>query len=147
MQGRDMATRRQCREWTLQLLFQLDLNPDDKLDDVYRAFWSDADKQIDARGRRFVEELVSGVRGSVAEIDSRIQELTEHWDIHRMGVVERNVLRMAFYEMQHRKDIPAAVSINEAVDIAKYFSSSESGKFVNGVLDRARKALQRAGRK
>jgi N utilization substance protein B len=64
-----------------------------------------------------------------------------------MGVVDRNVLRMAFYEMQHRKDIPAAVSINEAVDIAKYFSSSESGKFVNGVLDRARKSLERVGRK
>ena len=66
----------------------------------------------------------------------------EHWTIRRMGVVERNVLRMALYELRFCKDVPSAVILNEAIDIAKYFSSTESGKFVNGILDRARKEIE-----
>jgi len=141
-----MATRRQCREWTIQLLFQLDANPGEELSGVFAAFWADKGKKADARARKFTEDLVSGVRGNLRDIDTTIKGLAEHWDIGRMGIVDRNVLRMGLFEMQHCPDIPAAVSINEAVDIAKYFSSTESGKFVNGILDRARKNMNKPAR-
>jgi transcription antitermination protein NusB len=141
-----MATRRQCREWTLQLLFQLDVNPSEDLSGVFPTFWLEKGKKADARARKFTEDLVSGVRGNLRDLDATIKGLAEHWDIGRMGIVDRNVLRMALFEMQHCADIPAAVSINEAVDIAKYFSSTESGKFVNGILDRARKNMNKPAR-
>ena len=138
-----MSTRREAREWALQLLFQLDVNPGEQ-DGAFRDFWSR--EKASEKARRFVEELVRGVRKNVQEIDGKIQKYTEHWDINRMGVVDRNVMRMAIYEMFFCRDIPPVVSINEAVDIAKYFSNNESGKFVNGILDRARQDLDRPGR-
>jgi len=139
-----MATRREAREWAVQLLFQLDLNPTDNLDRVFETFWSD--KQPDTRSRAFAETIVRGVREKLAEIDAALKKVAQHWDIKRMGVLDRNVIRMGMYEMLHLKEIPAAVTINEAVDIAKYFASDESGKFVNGILDKVRKDLKRPPR-
>lgn len=135
-----MATRRQAREWAVQLLFQFDLNPDET-DGAFRYFWSthklDGNSDRVRKSREFTEGLVRGVRGRLSELDDEIRKYARNWDIRRMGVIERNVLRMALYEMTHEKDVPPVVIINEAVDIAKYFSSTESGKFVNGILDRA----------
>ena len=139
-----MSTRRDAREWAMQLLFQLDLNPSDELDGVFRAFW--ADKKPDRRGRSFAEDLVRGVYGIRERIDPMIQAAAEHWDVRRMSTLDRNVIRLAVYEMLHHADIPPAVVINEAVDIVKYFSSADSGKFVNGILDRIRKNLKLAPR-
>jgi transcription antitermination protein NusB len=96
--------------------------------------------------RKFTEELTRGTRENLAAIDIRLKKSAENWDIRRMGVIDRNVMRLAIYEMLYRPDIPPAVSINEAVDIAKFFSSTESGKFVNGVLDRIRKDLKKSVR-
>ncbi len=139
-----MATRRICREWAVQLLFQLDLNPSDKLDEVFGLFWKG--RRSDREARAFTEELVRGVREHATELDAYIAKIAEHWAIKRMGVIDRNVIRLATYEIRHRDDVPPVVSINEAVDIAKYFSSKESGKFVNGILDRARKDIERPAR-
>jgi len=139
-----MATRRDAREWTVQLLFQLDLNPDD-LDTVFERFWTE--RKTDAKAREFTEGLVRGVRDNLGKIDGMLGKYAEHWDIHRMGVIDRNVIRMAIYEMLFCNDIPPVVSINEAVDIAKYFSRTESGKFVNGILDRISKDLDRPARR
>jgi len=140
-----MSKRRECREWVVQLLFQLDLNPTDELAGVFERFW--LDKSPDARARMFTESVVAGVRTNLDRIDGLIRELAEHWDLNRMGVLDRNVIRMAVYEMLYRDDIPPVVSINEAVDIAKYFSSRESGRFVNGILDRVRQGLKRPSRR
>ena len=136
-----MSTRRHARECVVQLLFQLDLNPRDNLDAVFGAFWGVHTGRKDPTTRKFTEDLTRGVREHLAEIDATIKRCAEHWDIKRMGVIERNVMRLSIYEMLHRPDIPPAVSINEAVDIAKYFSIAESGKFVNGILDRIRKDI------
>lgn len=138
-----MATRRQAREWVVQVLFGLDLNPVE-LDTVFRCFW--LEHKADRKAREFMEKTVRGVVEHREEIDRRLKQHAENWDIHRMGIIERNVMRMALYELLQCPDIPAAVSINEAVDIAKYFSNSESGRFVNGILDRARKELGRSAR-
>ena len=138
-----MATRRQAREWSFQLLFQLDLNPDE-FEKVFKQFWRE--RKADPPTRLFAEALVVGVREHLSEIDAKIKEYAHNWDIKRIGVVERNVIRMALYEMLYCNDVPPVVSINEAVDITKYFGNAESGKFVNGILDRARKDLTRSSR-
>ncbi len=137
-----MATRRQGREWAVQLLFQLDLNPGE-LEKAFAGFWQDLTAEPEAR--EFAEELVRGVMEHKKELDASIVKCAKNWTVKRMGVVDRNVIRMALYEMHHKDDIPSVVSINEAVDIVKYFSSTESGKFVNGILDRARKDLEQNG--
>ena len=138
-----MSTRREAREWAVQLLFQLDMNPCD-VEKALTDFWSD--KETDERSREFMENIVRGVLLNIDKIDAKLKECAEHWDLPRMVVVDRNVMRIAIYEMLFCEEVPQVVSINEAVDIAKYFGSSESGKFVNGILDRVRKGLDRPAR-
>ena len=99
-----------------------------------------------AKARQFAEELARGVIAHHQEIDPLITKYAENWEIDRMGTVDRNAMRIAIYEMLHRDDIPPVVSINEAVDLAKAYSSIESGKFVNGILDRIRKGIDRPAR-
>ena len=140
-----MSTRRQAREWAVQLLFQVDLNKHVELDRAFASFW-DSQDDADASSIEFAELLVSGVRASLQELDDCITAVAEHWDVGRMGTLDRNVIRMAVYEMLHLMDIPPVVSINEAVDIAKRFGSPESGRFVNGILDRICAGLERPAR-
>ena len=158
-----MATRRQAREWALQMLFQADMNPGLDLDMSIPKFWrqqytcmvEEADKRNETlpestkpiedrvaphKIRVFAENIVRGVLVNVAEIDSKLVSYTQNWALHRMGSVERNVLRLAFYEMTYT-DIPPVVVLNEAIDLAKYFSNADAGRFVNGVLDRLNKEL------
>ena len=130
-------TRRHCREWALQLLFQFDFQKPDSMDEVFSQFWADK-PQVDERAREFTRNMILGVRANLAEIDMTISGVSSHWDIERMGGIDRNVIRMAAYEMLFRDDVPDAVSINEAVDLANYFSNEDSGRFVNGVLDKIR---------
>jgi N utilization substance protein B len=140
-----MATRRQAREWAVQILYRLDLNPGE-LPPAFESFWADPGVESDPTSRAFAEDLVRGVRAHAKEIDDTIKRCAENWELHRMAAVDRNVLRMAVHELLHCPGIPPVVAINEAVDIAKYFNSSESGRFVNGVLDRIRKDLNRPSR-
>jgi N utilization substance protein B len=138
-----MSTRHEAREWAVQFLFQRDFNRGD-IDDALRDFWEQ--RSPGAKSRAFAEELIRGVHEHRPELDALLKKYTENWDVKRMGAVDRNVLRVALYEMLHRPDIPPVVSINEAVDIAKAFSTLASGRFVNGILDRACKDLQRPAR-
>jgi N utilization substance protein B len=138
-----MATRRQIREWAVQMLFQLDMNPG-LAPAAFESFWEE--READGAARALAEELVGGVRKNLALLDGKLAQYAEHWDVGRMGGIERNVMRLALYEMLFREDIPPVVSINEAVDLAKYFSTTESGRFVNGILDRARKDITRQPR-
>jgi len=136
-----MATRRDAREWALQIVFSLDLNTREELNRVFADFFA-SNPTEDAAVRAFCESLVRGVVQERPVIDEAIGRYAEHWSLKRMGVVDRNVLRIALYELMFRPEVPPAVVINEAIDIAKYFSNSESGRFVNGILDRARKELE-----
>ncbi len=138
-----MATRRFCREWAVQFLFQNDFNVQE-LPGALHDFW--ANQKADQAARAFTEKLITGVMQHCNDLDERIKKYTEHWEIKRMNAVDRNVIRLALYEMFFMPDIPPVVSINEAVDIAKRFSSNESGRFVNGILDCARKDLSRPSR-
>src|SRR5690606_9468080 len=96
--------------------------------------------------RVFAEPLIRGTGQHLAEVGGKIKQYARNWDLHRMAAVDRNVLRLAIYEMLYRDDIPPVVSINEAVDIAKRFSTDESGRFVNGILDKVKGDLMRPAR-
>lgn len=163
-----MGLRHDAREWALQFLFQSEFNRDASLDKAFQYFWQFQDEwgaagaaegaapsasgdsahatKGRAKARRFAEELARGVIAHHREIDPLIEKHATNWEIDRMGIVDRNVMRIAVYEMLHREDIPPVVSINEAVDLAKAFSSVESGKFVNGILDRVRQDIDRPAR-
>lgn len=137
--------RRQAREWAMQFLFQTEFNPGD-LEAALADFWNDEEKKPQERDRTYVNEVVRGVLEKQREIDRTISKYTDNWDVNRLGVLDRTVLRVATYEMLFRSDIPPVVSINEAVEIAKAYSGKESGRFVNGVLDRIQKELDRPSR-
>ena len=166
-----MGKRREARERAVQFLFQHDLNPPDgadQLDAEIAQFWDSQrwaaiaeEKGASTWGqkvelpppaaeelamRQFAEPLIRGVVEHRNEVDELIKKYAQNWDMHRMAAVDRNILRLAIYEMLHRDDIPPVVSINEAVDIAKKFSTEDSGKFVNGILDRVKGDLLRPAR-
>ena len=139
-----LGKRRQAREIAAQFLYQHDLISG-ALDETLPLFWQ-TQNDVAEPTRKFAEELVRGTVEHRAEIDEKIQKYTEHWELQRIAAVDRNILRLAIFEMLYRDDIPPVVSINEAVDIAKKFSTRESGAFVNGILDRLRADLPRPAR-
>ena len=138
------ATRRTAREWAIQMLTAADLNPPDDVQEFMNAYWnqiSDLDEEdggpTEARGKlkAFAEERVAGVLGSLKELDGMLVPLLDHWDLFRLGTVERMVLRMGIWEMKNT-DVPKAVVINEAIDLANWFSTPKSRTLINAVLDR-----------
>jgi N utilization substance protein B len=139
-----MGLRRQARECAVQWLFQYDVirqhNPQ-MVDSSQSAFPSMIEISPDAKP--FAEQLAQGVLVHLTELDELLQRVTDHWSVDRMAVVDRNVLRCALFELLYLDDIPAKVTINEAIEIAKRFGSEESGAFVNGILDRIMKSEDR----
>lgn len=130
-----MRKRTQARELALQILYQLDLRGDEILDEIMVAVAPGAG---DAEMTDFAREIVLGVRDKKAVIDRQIEEVAKNWQLKRMAAIDRNILRLATYELLYREDIPPLVTINEAIDIAKKFSTKNSGPFVNGILDNIR---------
>jgi N utilization substance protein B len=114
------------------MLFQIDLTGASP-GEVFRQFWSNREEAEEIR--QFSERLVMGVHSQRREMDRLIAGTTEHWRIERMAVVDRNVLRMAVYEMVTEGQTPAIVIIDEAIEVAKKFGSADSGGFINGILD------------
>lgn len=128
------SRRRQSREFALQILYQRDAGGE-PIEAVIASFWeSQGVAQPDIRG--FAEELVRGAERQRESIDQRIGAASEHWDPARMAAIDRTILRLAIFELLYRDDIPPKVSINEYIEIAKKFSTEDSGAFVNGILDR-----------
>ena len=128
-----MRKRTQAREFALQILYKRDLNPD-SAGDLFRSFWEA--NLTSSEVREYTERIVQGTLLHVDEIDAVLSKYAEHWELHRMAVVDRNILRFSTFELLYLEDVPPKVVINEAVNIAKKFSQEESGKFVNGVLDK-----------
>jgi transcription antitermination protein NusB len=131
--------RRRAREYALQVLFQIDFKGKEVNNKDIEDFWSDKQESEDVK--KFAEDLVRGTIKSLEDIDSMIEKVAENWVLKRMAAVDRNILRFAVYEILYRKDIPSAVTINEALEIAKKFSSSEAAPFINGILDRLAKEV------
>ncbi len=128
-----MKKRTRSRELALQFLYMLDLRGAEFLEEA-DAFLRD--EEGDASTRDFARQLVHGTAEHVSEINEVIQTVAQNWDIERMAVIDRNVLRMATYELLHCTDIPPKVSINEAIELGKRYSTQNSGGFINGVLDK-----------
>lgn len=128
-----MRKRTQAREFTLQILYQRDLNPEPC--ETLLAAFREANPAL-PEVYEYTERLVQGTLLHLDEIDALLSKYAEHWEIHRMAVVDRNILRFAAYELLYVEEVPPKVVINEAVNIAKKFSQEESGKFVNGILDK-----------
>ncbi len=131
--------RRRAREYALQILFQIDFKGKEVNKKDIEDFWSDKQESEDVK--KFAEDLVRGTIKSLDDIDSKIEKVAENWVLKRMAAVDRNILRFAAYEILYRNDIPSAVTINEALEIAKKFSSSEAAPFINGILDRLAKEV------
>lgn len=125
--------RRRAREYALQILFQLDVRKENPSATVFKRFWDE--HPPDDEVKTFTEEIVKGTHKHVEKINKQIHACAKNWSLDRMATVDRNVLRMAVYEILYRVDIPASVTINEAIEIAKKYGTDDSGAFVNGILD------------
>ena len=133
-----MGRRRQSRETALQLLYALDITRVN-VREVLHAGWTE--KMLSPEIRDFTTTLVTGVIEHRDEIDAFIQECSTNWSLERIGLVERNILRFAIYELCFLPDIPPNVTINEAVEVAKKYGTEEAPAFINGILDRVKHAV------
>jgi len=127
-----MGIRRHSRELALQALFDMDMGKDDSAERFERFC---RNFEPSSKTEPFFMVLVEGVKDHQQEIDRLIEQNSSNWKIHRISCVDRNVMRIAIFEMLHCPDIPVKVSINEAIDIGKKFGTDESGAFINGILD------------
>lgn len=130
-----MRKRTQAREFTLQILYQMDITHD-AYEVSLNNFWQAQGDQVNEELKGFSVELVKGVAENLKTIDAKIAQYATNWQLERMAVVDRNILRMSCFEIVFREDIPPKVSINEAVELAKKYSGVEAGKFVNAILDK-----------
>ena len=137
-----MGKRRQAREISLQALYQIDIRkikPEEVWPDI--CHFSSLEKDV----QKFSEILVKGTFEKLPEIDNIISKNSLHWNLERMAIVDRNILRLASYEILFCEDIPFAVSINEAIELAKTYGTEESGKFVNGILNKIKEEAEKMG--
>ena len=133
-----MRRRTKARECALKILYAVDVGKGD-CDKCIETFWKNSNGAHDAETRAFADSIVRGVTKNIEEVDRLISSSATNWQLKRMAAVDRNILRLAAYELVFSKDIPPKVSINEAIDIAKKYGNADSGKFVNGILDKVNK--------
>ena len=138
--------RHRAREAALQMLYQWEVGRVSMFE-VRQTFWTnaaDSGEPMAEEQRTFAMELADGVASRVEQLDPVIAEAAEHWRIERMNVMDRLILRLALYEFLHEPDTPGKVVINEALELARTFSSDDAVRFINGILDAIRKKLERA---
>lgn len=137
-----MTTRHEAREAALQVLYFCHIsgaNPDDALAAFFEEHLPDADESL----RAFASTLVHGAVGEAAALDALIEQHSKHWRLERLAIIDRLILRLGGWELQHEPDLAPAVVIDEALELARTYSSDESVAFVNGVLDAIKKAVGR----
>jgi transcription antitermination protein NusB len=142
-EGKSSGTRRKARECALQMLFAADVVKN-SLEFSTQDYWNElGDEDFDEKTKNFANDLVVGTLEHNEAIDEKIRTRAEHWRIERMAVVDRNVLRLAVYEFLYQ-DTPHTVVINEALEIARRFSTFEATQFINGILDAIKLDLEKA---
>jgi transcription antitermination protein NusB len=137
-----MGARHSGREAALQMLFQMEASGADA-DGVVASFWRSFGADADPEGRAYADEVIRGVAADVRALDEHIAQASAHWRVERMARVDRNVLRLGTWELVHKPDVPRAVVLDEAIELAKSYGSDESSAFVNGVLNRVAETLGR----
>ncbi len=143
-----MGTRRQARELALQFLYQFDSLKESSSDsedvgELLSFFWDRNDNPSDEDTKEFSSILIMGSCSNLASIDGIITTYSQHWRLTRMPTIDRNILRIAIYEILYLSNIPPPVTINEAVELGKKFGTEESGSFINGILDKIREAREK----
>ena len=138
-----IGVRRRARAYGLQVLYALDMNEDEVPTRAVRTYGELFELELDEPTLEFAGRLVSTTRERLDEIDDAIQSASRNWRLDRMSRVDRNILRLAAYELAHTPDVPTKVVINEAVELAKRFGTTDSPAFVNGILDRIAHQLHR----
>ena len=138
-----MGKRRKAREVALQLLYQLDVQGEANPEPHLPEFWTR--HPVDREAREFAEILIRGTKLHEGKIDEMITQYAQNWELDRMAVVDRNILRQGIFELLWMEDVPSKVAINEALEVAKKFSTQESSRFINGILDRVHKELRPSG--
>jgi N utilization substance protein B len=134
-----MGQRRKAREETLRILFRLEFE-NTHAEKTLNQYWEN--KKASEEIKEYSNWLVNGIISNQTKIDNIIQQVSEHWRLSRMALVDRNILRMAVFELLYEENIAPAIVINEAIEIAKKYSGDEAATFVNGVLDAIRKSLK-----
>jgi len=137
-----MRSRTKSREYALQMLYQFDLRQGSQPASILEEFWQDQDPPAEIK--TFANQLFSGTVEHLASIDPLIASHANNWDMKRMAVIDRNILRLGAFELLHVEDVPPKVCINEAIELAKRFGDTESSKFINGILDTIHKSHARA---
>ncbi len=127
-----MQFRRRAREVALQVLYALDIL-NITVPDALELFWTNFEAPEETR--EFSSNLIKGAWNNKSGIDKLLAECSEHWSLSRMSRVDKAILRMAVYELQHCPDVPPKVTLNEAIDLGKIYGSENSGSFINGILD------------
>ena len=145
MSKAQFAQRRDGRVAAMQYLYAWSLNVPSNLAEDLRVFFESLEQPREHYA--FGEELIHGTLQQIAEIDARIRTLAHNWEFERIARIDLAILRVAMFEMMFRKDIPPVVSINEAIDLSKQFSTADSKRFINGILDRLKDNIGRDSRK
>lgn len=136
-----MRSRTKAREYALQMLYQLDIRQGSPTD-IQEEFWQNQEPPADIK--TFANHLFSGTAEHRSTIDPLIASHANNWELKRMAVIDRNILRLGVFELLHVEDVPPKVCINEAIELAKRFGDTESSKFINGILDTVHKSHARA---
>ena len=136
-----MRKRTKAREYTLQMLYQADIRHAGA-GETLEAFWQD--HEVVDEVKAFAEQLFQGTLGHLPQIDALITRHADNWELKRMAVIDRNILRLGVFELLHMQDVPPKVCLNEAIELAKRFGDAESSKFINGILDAIHKAASKA---
>lgn len=142
-----MGTRRQARELALQFLYQFDSlkessSDSEDVEELLSLFWDGNDIASDDDTKEFSSILVRGSCSNLPSIDKILTSYSDNWRLKRMSTIDRNILRIAIYELLYLSNIPPPVTINEAVELGKRFGTEESGSFINGILDKIREAKE-----
>jgi transcription antitermination factor NusB len=134
-----MRKRTLSREMALKIIYAADITRE-PFEDSSRKFWENHEVEEEEGVRSYADILVSGVGNNLERIDGVISKYAANWEIGRMATIDRNILRVASYELLFSDDIPPKVAINEAIEMAKKYGDRDSGKFVNGILDKIKRA-------
>ncbi len=132
-------SRRKGRELALQILYQLDITKGEALNSDQ---FPKMTMELSEEGEKFTRVLIRGTTEKQEELDEIIRKYSLHWSLERMFIIDRNILRMAIYELKYMEDIPPKVTINEAIEIAKRYGTKDSSSFINGILDQVMNDLK-----
>ncbi|MEO0250497.1 MAG: transcription antitermination factor NusB [candidate division WOR-3 bacterium] len=136
-----MGSRRKAREAAMQMLYQHDL-AQQPIDELFETYWNEMREDADEGTRQYANMLVQGTIESLDRVDRLIGTKAENWRLERMAIVDRNILRLAVYEFLYVRDAPKVVVINEAIEIARRYSTYEATQFINGLLDAIRREVE-----